>query len=175
MPASLDPQLAFDERAINDPDLESALERRLRAKQDVAEASGVVKKAHEDVLRELAKHPPIPEDAAYRVGRFRIAIRHVEGRHVEFDTDDSDQLSFTLLGEDGEPVKRARAPRRSKREDVPAGDESLEPAGPAIDDDGDLRPTGEVNADALRGEADRSVIAEPTPIRGRSQQQPPVH
>jgi hypothetical protein len=37
MPASLDPQLALDERAVTNPELEAVLERRLRAKDDVAE------------------------------------------------------------------------------------------------------------------------------------------
>lgn len=55
--------------------------------------------------------------------------------------------------------------------------------GAPTDDDEDLRPKGEVNADALRGEADRSVAKEPTPLRpggrnaGRNAQrdaQPPL-
>jgi hypothetical protein len=43
MATSLDPQLALDERALNHPELEAALERHLRARDDVAEARGVVK------------------------------------------------------------------------------------------------------------------------------------
>lgn len=46
--------------------------------------------------------------------------------------------------------------------------------GAKTDDDDDLRPKGEVNADALRGEADRSVKDEPTPIRRRNGHQPPA-
>jgi hypothetical protein len=165
MAVDLEPQLAIDEQAITDPDLEAALERRLRAKDDVAEVTGSYKRAHEDVLGLLAKHPPIPEDAAYRVGRFRIAVRHVEGRSVEFTTEPRNQLTIGLVDVDGQPVKRQyRA--RSKEEAVMAGDESVE-GKVAVDDNADLRPTGEVNADALRGEAERSVIAEPTPIKGR--------
>jgi hypothetical protein len=165
MAVDLDPQLAIDEQAITDADLEAALERRLRLKDDVAEVTGSYKRAHEDVLGLLAKHPPIPEDAAYRVGRFRIAVRHVKGRSVSFDTEARNQLTIGLVGEDGQPVKRQYR-SRAKEETVMAGDESVE-GKVAVDDTADLRPTGEVNADALRGEAERSVIAEPMPIKGR--------
>jgi hypothetical protein len=54
-----------------------------------------------------------------------------------------------------------------------AGRSRQESAGLA--DDEDLRPKGEVNAEALRGEADRATVAEPTPIkRPRNGHQPPA-
>lgn len=143
MPVSTDPQLALDERAINNPELEAALERRLRAKDDVAEVRGVLKTIQAEVDAELAKLSDFETDTALRVGRFRITKTHIEGRSVSFDVEPRDQIRIGLVDEEGAPVKRPRSP-----------------SGPSVsdDDDEDLRPTGPVNADALRGEADRSVL-----------------
>lgn len=141
MPTSLDPQLALDERAVNNPDLEAALERRLRAKDDVAEVRGVLKTASEEVNAELAKITDFEPDTALRVGRFRITKSHVEGRSVSFETEPRDQIRIGLVDEDGAPAARSAAT-----------------GGPSASDDEDLRPTGPVNADALRGEADRSLL-----------------
>lgn len=129
MPVALDPQLALDETAVTDPDLEAALERHLRAKQDQSEAAGVVKAAMADIERELAKHPKLTEDHAIRVGRFRLAIRHVEGGERSFTVEDRDQLTIGLLGDDGAPVRRAYRKRGSKADPVDS-DVSPEPAGP---------------------------------------------
>lgn len=131
MSASLDPQLALDETAITDQDLEAALERHLRAKQDLQEASGVVRSAREDIDRELAKHGELTEGRVLRVGRFRLESRFVEGGHREFDTSDRHQLSIGLVDDDGAPVKRAYRPRRKDELPTP-GDEALEPSTPAI-------------------------------------------
>lgn len=155
MPSNLDPQLALDERAISDDELEKALELHLRARDDAAEARGVVKSRKRDVDTALAKHTDFPVDSALRVGRFRITKRLVEGRHVEFDSAPREQLSIGLVDADGEPAKRSST-RREK----------------SVSDEEDLRPNGDVNPDALRGEADRS--SEPTPFRQRSGQQPPL-
>lgn len=146
MPANLDPQLAMDERAITDPELEAALERHLRAKDDLAEIRGTVKTYRKEVDAALAKHSDFPVDTALRIGRFRITKRMIEGRHVEFDSAPREQLSIGLVDEDGEP-KRRSAGRKPKSES----------------DDEDLRPKGEVNVDALRGDVERA--SEPTPFR----------
>lgn len=161
MPASLDPQLALDERSINNPDLESALERRLRAKDDVSEARGVYKTHDKEVKAEIEKVGDFPPDSALRVGRFRITKRHVDAKHVEFDADARDQISIGLVDEDGRPARRGSRSKAAPSAVATSGDDI---AG-AGDDDADLRPTGEVNVDALRGEAERSIIKEPTPIR----------
>jgi len=157
MAVALDPQLALDEKAVEDPDLLAALERHLRAKQDVAEAAAVVKAALEDIQRELAKHPKVTVDTALRVGRFRLSIRLVEASHREFDVAEREQLKIGLVGDDGEPVKRSYRPRRPKAAKDTAGDEALEPRAP-LPADADLRPAGEMNADALAGEAERSIV-----------------
>lgn len=95
MAVSSNPQLALDERAINDPELEAALNRHLRASDDVREANAVKKTYRKEIDAALAKHGEFP-----------------------------------------------------------------------VDDFDDLRPTGEVNADALRGEVERA--SEPTPFRPRA-------
>lgn len=166
MPASLDPQLAMDERAINNPDLEKALEKHLRARDDASEARGVVKKAKAEIDAELTKVGEFDPDTALRVGRFRITKKHVEARHVEFDSGARDQISIGLVDDDGAPAKRTAAAKvKSVSDDKDQ------------DDWDDLRPKGEVNVDALRGEADRATLPdEPTRIpRAKAGDQPPVH
>lgn len=137
MPPTLDPQLALDEKAVNAPELEAALERHLRAKDDVAEARGVMKTYRKEVDTELAKVGDFAVDTALRVGRFRITKTLIEARHVEFESSEREQIRIGLAEEtsDVEPVRRAVR---------------------AADDDVDLRPTGDVNPDLLRGEAERA-------------------
>ncbi|HEV8545544.1 MAG TPA: hypothetical protein VGQ64_04585, partial [Candidatus Limnocylindrales bacterium] len=142
MPVSTDPQLALDERAVNHPDLEKALEKHLRARDDASEARGVVKAAKKEIDAHLATIGDFEPETAIRVGRFRITKRHVEAKHVEFDADARDQISIGLVDEDGNAARRGRGGRQAK------------PV--SVSDDADLRPTGEVNPDALRGEADRA-------------------
>lgn len=166
MATSLDPQLALDERAINNPDLEAALEKHLRARDDAAEARGVVKKARGEIDQLLAGVGDFDPDTALRVGRFRITKRVTEARHVEFDSSAGERLSFSLVDEDGAPVKRTGGTKVASVSD----DRDQ-------DDWDDLRPKGEVNVDALRGEVDRATLPdEPTRIpRAKGGDQPPVH
>lgn len=63
-----------------------------------------------------------------------------------------EQLTIGLVDSDGNVVRRPKATAEK-----------------SVSDDEDLRPKGEVNADALRGIADRA--SEPTPIK-RSTQPP---
>lgn len=166
MPASLDPQLALDERAITNPELEQALERHLRARDDVSEARGVVKVEKKRIDALLDRVGDFEPDTALRVGRFRITKRHIEGSHREFDTAPRDQISFSLVDEDGKPKRRS-----SGKAPASVSDDKSQ------DDWDDLRPKGEVNVDALRGEADRATLPdEPTRIpRAKAGDQPPVH
>jgi hypothetical protein len=142
MAAALHPQLAMDERAITNPELEAALERRLRAKDDVSEVQLVYKRADEEVKAELARIPDFPPDSALRIGRFRVSKRHVAARSVSFETEARDQLSIGLVDEDGAP---ARTPKPAAAR------------GQATDDDVDVRPKGQPNLAALRGDADRAT------------------
>lgn len=156
MTTNLDPQLALDERAINDAELEAALERHLRASDDVREANAVKKTYRKEIDAALAKHADFQVDSAIRCGRFRITKRTVEAKHVEFDAAEREQISIGLVDEDGIAAKRPAAARAT-----------------SVSDDEDLRPKGPVNAEALRGEADRA--SEPTPIRRPTGgAQPPV-
>lgn len=141
MPPRLEAQLALDERAVTNAELEATLERRLRIKDDIAELRGTLKSANDEVNAEIAKIPDFVPDTALRVGRFRITKTHVEGRSVSFDVEARDQLKIGLVDEDGVPAKAAPG-----RKPV------------SVSDDEDLRPTEPVNIAALRGEADRSVI-----------------
>lgn len=151
MPTSLDPQLALDEQAITNADLEAALERRLKAKDDVDEVRGVLKRATEEI-NTLLEPLDFPADSALRVGRFRITKRHLPGGMVSFERSASDRIQIGLV-EDGVPTP-LKAPAKPGRRAKGTGAFGGKP----VKDDGsaDLRPTGEVNADALRGEADRS-------------------
>jgi hypothetical protein len=98
MAPRLEPQLAMDEQAITNADLEAALEARLRAKDDVAEVNGVLKSANARVST-LLDAIDFPVDSALRVGRFRITKTHVPGRSVSFETEPSNRIRFALVDE----------------------------------------------------------------------------
>jgi hypothetical protein len=158
MPARATPQLALDERAINHADLEAALKRRMRAQDDKAEAQTVFQTADDEVKGYLAKID-LPVDSAIRVGEFRITKTHREGQPVSFERKASDRISIAHVAAETPAPDESRVSRRKK-----APDEA----------DADLRPTGEVNADALRGIADRSSTDDaPTPINRRNGRVPP--
>jgi hypothetical protein len=151
MPPRLEPQLAMDEQAITNATLEAALERRLRIKDDIAEARGVLRTANDEVNAEIAKIPDFAPDTALRVGRFRITKTHIPGRSVAFDVEARDQIRIGLVDEDGEVTK----PTPIRKGVGSFG----KPAAAKADDEADLRPKGEVNIDALRGEADRASLS----------------
>lgn len=124
-------QLALDEEVVENPDVEAALIER----QDKKDAKGVAtkefKQAHEKAVAALAMLE-LPEEGAVRIGRFRINKSLVSARSVSFETAESTRMRITFLK-----------------------DQMTLPS-PAGDDDADLRPTGEVNVEALRGEAERA-------------------
>lgn len=102
-----DEQLGIDEKVIQDPDIEQALEARQRAKDERAEKNLAVKNATEKVKSLIARlEMPDPSDEAspcvVRVGRFRITKRFVKGKTVSFATEDRVQLTFGLADEQGE-------------------------------------------------------------------------
>jgi hypothetical protein len=131
-----DDQLALDERTITDSVLEGLLEARLRAQQDRSEISKVYKAAAEAANAAIATLNLADEDAV-RVGRFRITKTAIAAHSVAFDVEEKSRISISLA-EDG-AAKPARA--RHLR---------------SVSDDDDLRPTGDVNPDALRGAAERA-------------------
>lgn len=95
MPAALDPQLALDERAVTDPELEAKLEQRLRLRQDVAEVRGTLKNVDEEVQAGI-KSLGLTEDQIVRIGRFRISLKAVAERHVEFNAEATTRVSIVL-------------------------------------------------------------------------------
>jgi hypothetical protein len=102
-----DDQLGIDEKVIQDPDIEQALEARQRAKDERAEKNLAVKNATEKVkslISRLEMPDPSDEDkpSVVRVGRFRITKRFVKGKTVSFATEDRVQLTFGLADEQGE-------------------------------------------------------------------------
>lgn len=98
MPAALDPQLALDEKAITDPELEAKLEQRLRLAQDVAEARGVYKNVDDEVKAGI-KSLGLADDQVARIGRFRISMKAIAARHVEFDAEATTRVSIVLADE----------------------------------------------------------------------------
>jgi len=139
-------QLALDETVVDDADLEGILERRLRAHDDASEARLVFTRADEAARAEIARHGDALDSGPIRVGRFRIERKTTAPRSVSFETEAKDRISIGLIDD-------APAPRKPTADQLPL--------------DADLRPTGEVNTDELRGIAERSVTDEPTPIRKR--------
>jgi hypothetical protein len=75
-----DGQLGMDERVIDDAALVDALEKRLRANDDLAEVRTSFKAADKAARELLAKHD-FADGEAVRVGRFRISRSFVEGGH----------------------------------------------------------------------------------------------
>jgi hypothetical protein len=143
-------QLGMDEELIENPDVEAALVERQARKDALGGVRKDFNKAHEKVVAALASIE-LPEEGAVRVGRFRISKSLVSARSVSFETQESSRLRITLLGDE--------TPRsRSSNRNIPQRN--------STSDDADLRPTGEVNVDALRGAAARAST-EPTPFRPR--------
>lgn len=93
------PQLALDEQAIEDDELEAALEERLRLQTIASETRKRYDEAHEAAGVEIAKLE-LPEGAAVRCGRFRITRASVAARHVSFDAKATSRVRITLIGED---------------------------------------------------------------------------
>jgi len=127
-------QLGFDEELIENPDVEAALVERQARKDTLASVRKDFNAAHDKAVAALTSIE-LPDEGAVRVGRFRISKSIVSARTVSFETQESSHLRITLLGD----------------ESGGAADDG--------EDDADLRPTGEVNPAALRGEADRSSQA----------------
>lgn len=151
-------QLGMDEDIVEDEALEAALEEREKRKASAGAVQKLYQAADELAKAELTRLELEDGDVA-RVGRFRITKSAIPGRSVTFETKPSSRVRIGLVGEDdAKPV--------------------------AADDDVDVRPKGESNADALRGEVERATIPEPTQLRpggknaGRNAQrgpQPPVN
>lgn len=85
MPSRAKDQIAMDERVEDEPAIEAALNQRLQAHDNVAEANRVYKRA-DDAARVALSAIEIPEDEAVRIGRFRITRTISEAKPVSYTT-----------------------------------------------------------------------------------------
>lgn len=143
-------QLALDETVVDEAALETALEARESLRIAASTARLELARADELAKGEIARviGPALNEDGAvFRVGRFRVERKTSKAMSVSFETQAKDRISIGVVKDEKPRTRKA----------------------PASADD-DVRPTGEVNVDALRGEVDRATVSddllpEPTPIR----------
>ena len=89
-------QLAFDEKVIENRDLERLLDRRSAAKDQAAAANAEARKADE-AARAAIEALDIGTDAAVRVGRYRITKTMTEARTVSFDVEAKERVSIGLV------------------------------------------------------------------------------
>lgn len=94
------PQLAMDERVIDDRDLEKALEDREIAKGAVSEARSKYN-GIDEAAKGLVAQLSLKDGDVVRVGRFRLSQRRVAAKSVAFETDARDQLYISLAEADG--------------------------------------------------------------------------
>lgn len=90
--ARVRPQIHMDDKVIEDAELSQLLEDREEAKKAASEYKAVDKKTKAKIMS-MEQQPP------YRIGRFIITKRQVEGRHVEFDTDSVPRIDIKLAGD----------------------------------------------------------------------------
>jgi hypothetical protein len=98
MPARVRGQLAFDEKAVEDAALESALEERQRRKEAMDAVRLTYKEAHEAAQAEIARLD-LGDGTAVRVGRFRITREYVAARSVQFDAASTSRTRILLADE----------------------------------------------------------------------------
>ena len=92
-------QLAMDEKVIQDPDLEAALEERLKRKN----SRDALQKEYADAdakAKGLIEGLELPDGHAARVGRFRIARSALAARTVSFETKPSSRLTIDVVSEE---------------------------------------------------------------------------
>lgn len=93
-------QTALDERVVENPELEQALEDREIAKGGANEA-----RAKYTTLDDLAKGKVadlnLQDGEAVRIGRFRVAFRKLPGKSVAFDTEPSERLTISTPKDEG--------------------------------------------------------------------------
>lgn len=102
-----DNQLGMDEKVIQDPEVEQALEERQTAKDEMAQYRLAYKNADKrakSMIERLEMPDPENEEAplVVRVARFRITKKLMKGRTVSFATEDRVQLTIGLADEPDE-------------------------------------------------------------------------
>ena len=86
-------QIHFDDRIIDNPELEKLLDERQDLKQYTKQYRQADKKA-KDKIREISEQTP------YRVGRYIISKDAVAARSVSFETADSSRITIKTVGEE---------------------------------------------------------------------------
>jgi len=92
-------QLGMDEKVVQIPELEAALEERQATKEALGEARKAYAEAHEAASAEIAKLE-LPDDTPVRAGRFRITRSAVSARTVSFETKPTTRVTITYLGDE---------------------------------------------------------------------------
>lgn len=90
-----EPQIALDERVIEDVELEKALEDREIAKG----AAGEARKKYttlDDLAKAKIAELSLEDGDAVRVGRFRVSQTAVEARTVSFETEPTSRLQIAV-------------------------------------------------------------------------------
>lgn len=91
-------QASIYETTIENAELETALENRLKAKEKRGEAAKAFKEL-DDQAKALINAADLGKDAPVRVGRFVIVRRDVAARAVAFETEPTSRLQISLLPE----------------------------------------------------------------------------
>lgn len=92
-------QLGMDEKVVQIPELESALEERQAMKETLGDARKAYAEAHEAASAEIAKLE-LPDDTPVRAGRFRITRSAISARSVSFETKPTTRVTITYLGDE---------------------------------------------------------------------------
>lgn len=93
------PQTSIYEKLVEDPELESLLEKRQTAKEQAA----AVRKKYTDAdvaAKESLGWLELGIDAVVRVGRFAITMRKTAPKSVSFETAAGERLAIRLLDDE---------------------------------------------------------------------------
>lgn len=96
-------QLGFDERRLDIPDLEDALEDRLEAKNRMAQERKELDRVNAIVDAEIEKLELPADQGAIRVGRFRITRTSIPAAAVEFERRATTRVRIAVLGSPRNP------------------------------------------------------------------------
>ena len=96
MATKVEGQLGMDETVLEDPELEAALEGRLKAA--LAKAPLVAAFAEADEVAKAQVKAKVEVGQVVRVGRFRVERKATDPRHVEFDAEAGDRVSIKADG-----------------------------------------------------------------------------
>lgn len=91
-------QLGLDERIVEDPELEAALEQREAHKRSLGAVRKMYDGAHAAALV-VIERLELPDAAPIRVGRFRLERSTTPPRNVTFETKGSSRVRIRLIDE----------------------------------------------------------------------------